>query len=122
MEGAARLRRTLRQAGADLKDFSTLNKQVANVVVAQAKTTAPYGPDVNGHIRNTIRGGGGRTAAVVRVGNKRQPYGPGLHWGWKRRQQAEQPWVSEAAQTTEPAWREIYFAGLTRIINQIEGA
>ena len=122
VEGAARLRRTLAAAGADMTDLTKLNKAAAGIVAREAKATAPYGPDFGGHIKNTVRGGGGRTAAIVRVGDKRKPYGPALHWGWPSRGIAAQPWVSEAAQNTEPQWVDMYFTGLLSILDSVKGA
>lgn len=122
LEGSARLRRTLRKAGADLGEFSSLNKQVAGIVVARARSTAPRGPDAGGHIVDTIRAGGTQRAAIVRVGTARKPYGLPLHWGWPRRNIKPQPWVSIAAQQTESTWINIYVSGMEAIVKKIEGA
>lgn len=121
IEGAAQLRRTLKAAGVDMKDWSAVNRKVANVVAAVARTTAPKGPEVRGHIAVTVRPGATQRAAIVRVGNKSKPYGPAIHWGWVRRNIKPNAWVSRAAQSTEPQWTNMYFTGLEAIVNKIEG-
>lgn len=122
VEGAAQLRRTLKAAGAEMSDMRALHLQVAGIVVQRARSTAPIGPDVGGHIRDTIRPGATQRAAIVRVGTARRPYGPVVHWGWGRRGIRSNPWVSFAAQDTESSWLEVYWRGLVNIINKIEGA
>jgi hypothetical protein len=122
VEGVAQLRRTLKAAGEDVTQFNALNKRVGNVVVTRAKLLVPTGPEIGGHIRNTIRAGASRTAAVVKVGNAKFPYGPPLHWGWPSRGIPAQPFVTDAAQQTESQWLEIYWDGLNKIIESIKGA
>lgn len=122
LEGGARLRRTLKAAGGDLSDFTELNREVANIVLPVARSTSPFGPDAGGHIRTTVRAGATRKAAIIRAGTAGKPYAPPVHWGWFRRNILPQPWVSIAAQQTEPVWTERYFAGLIRIIQKVRGA
>lgn len=123
VKGADQLRRTLKQAGADLSDLTKLHREVANIVLPVARTMAPTGPDIGGHIRNTIRAGATRRAAIIRVGNANaQPYAHPVHWGWYRRGIRPNPWVSRAAQATEPQWTERFFDGLVDIIQKVEGA
>lgn len=122
VEGAARLRRSLGKAGADMAELTATNKKAAGIVADRARQKAPVGPDFGGHIRDTVRAGATRKTAVVRVGNKRMPYGNPQHWGWPARNIAANPWVSEAAQETESQWVDVYYGGLVQIINSIEGA
>lgn len=122
VEGLPRLRKTLRAAGADMKDLSKLNKEAANTVVPVAKALAPVGDPKNGHIRNTIRAGATQKAGIIRAGNKKLPYGGVQHFGWPARGIQAKPWISIAAKQTEPQWVQNYFDGLTKVINKIEGA
>lgn len=123
IEGMRRLRSTLKRAGADMADFTTINKQVAQIVVPVAVASTPIGPADRGHISRTVRGGGNRTAAIIRVGNNTTfPYANPLHWGWFRRNIRPNPWVSRAAQSTEGRWRPVMFAGLEAIIAKVKGA
>lgn len=122
VSGAKQLRSSLKRAGADMSDFTDLNRQVANIVLPVAKATAPIGPPKNGHIRDTIRIGATRNQAIIRVGDAKHPYGPAIHWGWFRHHIKPDPWVTRAARATEPSWSEVYFAGLTKIIEKVQGA
>jgi hypothetical protein len=45
-----------------------------------------------------------------------------IHWGWPRRGIAAQPWLSEAATSTEDRWQGVYLAEVEKILQQIEGA
>jgi hypothetical protein len=119
--GAAQLRRTLKAAGADLKDMTKVHRDVGQVILPEAKRLAPLGPPQNGHIRDSIRVGATRRATIIRAGNKRQPYGPVRHWGWHRRGIRPNPWISRAAQATESRWVQVYFAGVEAIVRKIEG-
>ena len=121
LEGGARFRRTLRKAGADLKDVTTLHRRIGAIIVPRAQALAPVGPDAGGHIRDTIRATAAQRHATIRAGDNRRPYGLPLHWGWPRRGMTAQPWLSEAAQQTEPAWSAEYMDGIVRIINQVKG-
>lgn len=123
IEGLRRLRSTLRRAGDDLTDLRDLNRKAIAVVEPVARTGAPLGPGDRGHIRDTTRSSGTKTAAIIRVGNNgRFPYANPIHWGWVARGIRPNPWVSRAAQQTEPVWTEIYFDGLRLIIRKVEGA
>lgn len=121
IEGGRRLRSTLRKAGADLKDLSKLNKAAAGVVVPVAKAATPYGPAAGGHLKPTVRAGATQKAGIIRVGSKAKPYGGPVHWGWPAKNIKANTWLTAAAAATEPQWTELYWSGLLRIIDNIEG-
>lgn len=120
--GGARLRRTLKEAGVDMKDLTAIHKRAANIVLPVAKSTTPIGPEIRGHIQSTVRAGATRSASIIRVGSSRFPYAQPLHWGWHRRGIRPNPWVSRAAQSTEPRWLPLFWDELNRVINRVEGA
>lgn len=131
VEGAKRLRSTLKAAGVDMKDLTKLNKEAAQMVVPVAQALAPVGSPQYGNIRSTIRAGATQKAGIIRAGNSKMPYAGVLHYGTERgftdvkgRTSAlkAQPWIAIAAKQTEPAWVENYFDGLMKVINSIEGA
>lgn len=122
VEGAKRLRKTLKAAGLDMKDLTKLNKEAANIVVPVAKALAPVGSPENGHIRTTIRAGATQKAGIIRAGNSKMPYGGPIHFGWSTRGIEPQPWISLAAKQTEPVWVDNYFDGLMKVINSVQGA
>lgn len=116
--GGARLRSTLRKAGADMKELSAINRDVANIVLPVAKATAPV---ASGRLAGTLRAGATQKSAIIRVGSARAPYGPVVHY-WYKGNFTPNPWVSLAAQNTEPTWLARYHAGIERIIDQVTGA
>lgn len=116
--GGAKLRTTLRKAGADMKQLAAVNREVANIVLPVAKATAPRS---SGKLGATVRAGATQKAAIIRVGGAGVPYGPVVHF-WHLGNFKPQPWVSLAAQQTEPIWVARYHAGIERIINQVTGA
>lgn len=130
VEGAARLRRTLKAAGADMKDLSRLNREAANIVLPYAKALAPMGDPTKGHIASTIRTGSTTKAGIIRAGNSRMPYAGVIHFGTPSGYRDKtgrfipiepQPWIAMAAKQSEPQWVENYFEGLMKVINSVQG-
>lgn len=117
--GAGNLIRTLRAAGASLADLKALNKAVASTVVAAGRGTAPRR---SGRLGASVRAGSTQKAAVIRAGKGTVPYAQPIHWGWGRRHIQAQPWLSHAAQSTEPTWQAQYREGVEQILDSIEGA
>lgn len=122
IKGAKELRRTMKQAGVDMKEMSALNRSAAAVVAPVAASRAPIGPPDKGHLQNTVRVGATQKAGIIRVGNARLPYAGKIHYGTPDGVIAPNPWVVEAAHSTEPQWTEIYWAGLMKIVDKIKGA
>lgn len=130
MEGAKRLRSTMKKAGGDLKDMTRLNKEAANIVVPVAKALAPVGAPEFGHIADTIRAGATQKAGIVRAGGKKLPYAGMIHFGTERghtdvkgrtRAIQAQPFIATAAKQTEPIWVDNYFDGLMKVLDTIKG-
>lgn len=122
VDGLNNLARTMQAAGLALDDLKEAHARVAAVVVARATATAPWGPDVGGHIKPSIRGAGQKGAAVIRVGRAAQPYPNPLHWGWPARHIKAQPFVWNAIADTQARWFDEYVTALNEIIDKIEGA
>lgn len=118
VQGARQLRATLRKAGRDLNDLKEAHAQVSAFVAAAAKGTAPR---VSGNLAGSIRGNRAATSAVIKAGGARVPYAGVIHWGWPRRNIRAQPFLTDAASSTEPRWRLIYLQSVNRIVNTIRG-
>lgn len=115
--GARQLRRTLRAAGQDMSDLKRVHAEVGRIVVA-----ASSAPTRTGKLAASIRAGAAATSATVRAGGARVPYAGPIHWGWPARGITAQPFLTEAAQQTEPRWTEVYLTEVNRIIDQVTGA
>lgn len=122
VHGARELRRSLRKAGADMKQMREVNKAAGEIVGRASHQRAPVSTlGKKQHLRDTIRVFATQTRARIRLGAKAVPYAAPIHWGWPKRGIKANPWVSEAAQNTEPAWLRLYEHHVNKILNQIEG-
>lgn len=119
VEGAARLRQSLRKAGADAADLKTANARAASIVAQAAAASAPRR---TGRLAATVRGNKAVGKAIVRGGSARVPYAGPIHWGWPARHIAAQPFMSEAAVRTQPIWLPEFFKDMQSICDQVRGA
>jgi hypothetical protein len=116
--GLPRLTATMRAAEADLNELKDATAAALRVVLAASTSTAPRR---SGALAGSGRGNRARRRAIITYGSAAVPYAGPIHWGWPRRHLAGQPWVSRAAQATEPVWVAAYAAELERIIDQVHG-
>lgn len=119
VEGARELRRTLKRAGDNLADLKAVHAQVGQVVADAAR---PRTPTLTGRLAGSIRPARLAAGAVVRAGAASIPYGGPIHWGWPARNIEAQPFLSDAATSTEPEWVALYETEVNRIIEEVEGA
>jgi hypothetical protein len=118
VEGARELRRTLRRAGDNLADLGAVHAAVSAMVAARAATLAPKR---SGDLAGNIRGGKGKTSAVVRAGGARVPYAGPIHWGWPARHINAHPFMVDAAHDTEPTWTAYYLTRVQAIMDTVRG-
>lgn len=116
--GDRRFQATMRQAGLDVTRLNDTHKEAAEVAAVAGRASAPVR---SGKLSGSIRTGATRKAGIIRAGKKSVPYALPIHWGWPKRNIAANPWLSEAAQATEPAWLRVYEQRVNEIINEIEG-
>lgn len=118
IEGASRLARTLRKAGADMKELRESNKAAAQVVVPPAKSAAPK---KRGRLAASVRAGGTQKAGIIRAGSKAVPYAPVQEFGWPAHHIRPHLFVTTAAHNTEPKWTKVYLDHITKTLNKIQG-
>lgn len=118
VEGARELRKALKKAGEDLGDLKALNQAIGNVVVAAARGKAPTR---TGALGGSLRAANIVGGVTVRAGSAGVPYAGPIHWGWPARNIKAQPFVVEAAQSTEAEWVAMYEAEVDRILEKVEG-
>lgn len=116
VQGGARLRADLKRAGVAVEDLKAAHKKVAELVRDEAVRDAPRR---SGRLAADVRPAGTQREAVVRLGRKSVPYAGPIHWGWKKRNIAAQPFVWAAAQSTETRWTRTYLDALETIIDAI---
>jgi hypothetical protein len=119
VEGLARLASTMRRAGLDLADLKSANASASSIVASWASLKAPRRTGRLGtSVRPTKRANGAR----VLGGGAAVPYAGVIHWGWPARHIGAQPFISEAAQSTEPVWQAAYERDIARVVATIQGA
>lgn len=122
LEGAARLRRTLKAAGGDLSDLKEAHRHAAQYIMPAAVAGAPK---LYGALAATLRVTANATGSRIRAGNRNKkegvPYAGVIHWGWPERKIRAQPWITQAAQETEPLWIKAYEAEMHAAIRSIAG-
>jgi len=116
--GAKELRKTLKQAGEDLGDLKDVHQAVGNMIVSVARGLAP---SRTGALAGSIRAGRLAGGVTVRAGSGSIPYAGPIHWGWPARGIKAQPFLSDAATTTESQWVELYQAEVEKILDRVEG-
>lgn len=108
----------MKAAGADLADLGAVHATIARYVAMRAAAMAPHR---SGRLAGNVRGGKGKTAAIVRAGGARVPYAGPIHWGWPRRHITANPFMVDAAHITEPTWTKWYLARVEQIVSTIHG-
>ncbi|GAA3342980.1 hypothetical protein GCM10017714_33650 [Curtobacterium pusillum] len=119
VDGARKLRATLKAAGDDLTDLKAAHREAAEIAARASAALAPVGP--TGRLQRTIRASGTKTAGVIRAGTARVPYAPVIHWGWPKRRIKAQPFLSDGARDSEGRWLPVYINHLDTIVQRIEG-
>lgn len=105
VEGGRELRRALKGIEDGIANLKATHARIAAMVTPRAKTDAPI---LTGALAGSIRGSGTASAAIVRAGGARLPYGGPIHWGWPARNITGQPFLSDAGKETEPVWTAMY--------------
>lgn len=114
VENARELRAAMRRAGVSVQDLKDANTAVGEFVVAGSR---PRAPRRTGRLAAAERASRTVAKASVLVAT---PYAAPIHWGWPARHIAAQPWVSEFAQESEPAWLGIITKALDELVEQVE--
>lgn len=115
VQGVAQLQRTMKKAGEDISDLDQAHQQASALVASVAVSTAPRR---TGKLASTIRPARSKRRAEVQV---KSVYAAPIHWGWPARHIEAQPWVSQAAQATEPQWIKIYEEAVQKAVDQVAG-
>lgn len=118
IEGLNTLVRTLNRAGEDISDLKDAHARAGEVVARQAAASAPRR---SGALAASVRPARQARRARVQAGKASVPYAPPIHWGWPTRGIEAQPFVSEAAQATEPVWLPIYMADVKQALAKVKG-
>lgn len=118
--GGRKLRRELKAAGFDMANLRTMHLEVAKFVVQRARPRVPVGP--TGRLKKSVKPAATRTRAELVGGRSpRLPYANPVHWGWPAHSIAPNPFLTTAAEQTEPQWLDIYLRHINTILEDCEG-
>lgn len=99
------------RAGLEGNQLRRANLVAANIMATAARATTP---SRTGRLRATVRPRATRNTARVAAGGPGVPYAGVIHWGTvatsgRPSNIRAQPWLSNAAEATEPAWTHAYW-------------
>lgn len=124
VDGAARLRSTMRKAGVDMQRMKDAHAAVAKVA---ENAIAGRAPRNTGKLASTVRSSGTTRAAVVRAGYKSTPYPGPNNWGWPqgaagiKGQYGGGFWMQAGAKASENVWLNVYYTEVEKILGTIKG-
>jgi hypothetical protein len=119
VEGLQRLVATLGRAAIDVEDMKAAHAEAGRIVAADA---TPRAPRVSGALAGSVRPARQARRARIMAGGARVPYAGPIHWGWNARHIRPHPFISWAAQATEPQWAEGYRRDVVRALSHVKGA
>ena len=117
VEGAAKLRRRLKDLEGGVNDLKDANAEVADFIATRAAAAAPKR---TGALARTIRGNRAASKAVTRAGRATVPYARPIHWGWPARHIKPQRFLWDTAKETEPEWLDTYAQALQRLADGLD--
>ena len=112
--GARELRRALKAAEADMKDLTSVHRDVGQVVMS-----AQQPPRRTGKLAASLKSSPTTTKARV---SSTLPYAAPVHWGVPSRNLAPNPWISRAAQSTEQTWTDLYQKRIQALMNDVQAS
>lgn len=119
VRGLRELQKSLKAVGEDLGDLKALNGKAAQIV---ADAAGPGTPRKSGRLASSVRVGATARAGIVRAGKASVPYAGVIHWGWARRGIKAQPWLADAAASSESRWTDAYLHGVEELLEKVQGA
>lgn len=118
VEGLDNLVRTMNRAKVDISELKEAHRAAGEIVAREAGARAPRR---SGKLAGTLRASKQARRAQVLLGRTSVPYAGPIHWGWPARGIAANPFVSEAAQHTEPVWLPLYLKDMQHALDKVRG-
>jgi hypothetical protein len=79
-------------------------------------------PVRSGRLLGSLRPAAAAAKVTVRAGGSTLRYAGPIHWGWPAHHITANPFLSDAATSSEETWVGFYFAELERVIDGVKGA
>ena len=119
IEGLSRLASTMKRAGQDVEELKDAHARAGETVAAAAAAAAPRR---SGNLAGSIRAARQARRARVQAGSSRVPYAAPIQWGWPARTIAANPFLSDAARSTEGAWLKAYLDDVQKALDKVKAA
>jgi len=116
VRGGEQLERTMRQAGEQLEDLAAVNRRVGDLVLGRAR---PRTPVRSGRLVASLSADAGTER--VEMGSSLVYAGP-IHNGWPAHNIRANPFLTDAARSSEDQWVGLYFDELQDAIAGVKGA
>lgn len=113
LEGATSFRRTLSSAQDEINDLRDIHRQAGDIILAAARA-----PRRTGRLASSARITVTAKAARISYG---VAYAAPIHWGWSSRNITPQPWLVDAAKSTESQWVKSYEKHVDGTLGKIKG-
>lgn len=108
------LQTAIRQLAKVAEDTSDLSGSLREGALVVAKAARP--PVLTGRLFMSIRPTATKRAGYIRAGGARVPYAGPIHWGWRRRNIAPQPFLVTALAARQPQAVQILETGVRKTI------
>ena len=116
IDGLNKLLRALEKLDDEAKkDFKDIGKKVGDFVAERARAEAPV---LTGKLRGSIRAVSTGRGAKIRAGSKRVPYASVIHFGWRKRNIAENRFLYRAVDKSVDEAVDMYLKEIYTIWNR----
>jgi len=116
VRGADVMATTMHTAGAELSDLTSVNNRVGDLILARAR---PRTPVRSGRLVGSLRAVA--DTDDVALGSDLVYAGP-IHNGWPAQNIRANPFLTDAARSSEDAWVGLYAAELDDVVGGVKGA
>lgn len=120
IDGLPQLIRACRAAEGALDDMKAANARAATIVADAARARAPRR---SGRLAASVKGN--TAARTATISTPRIRYSMPVHWGWRTSRGVgvpANPFITEAAASSESRWLGAYTDDLEKIVDQIGGS
>lgn len=118
VDGAPELRRAFRKLDGRLDDLKDLSRDAAEVVEDRADKLVPV---LTGKLRGTLRTtASAKVGAVLAGGRTMVPYAGPIHFGWRARNIAPQPFLYDALDDRRDEVVRVYSEGVANLVHRFD--
>ena len=106
----------MKHMGADLKDYTAVNKRAAEMVAEGARQRVPV---LTGDLKGSIKARATKTRGYVKAGGKGIPYAGPIHFGWPRHNISANPFIFDALDDRKSDVIEAYEGYIEALVEKV---